>query len=71
MFKIIRHSNSLKSFGKTVEKSLKELVVLLVFIFIGVTFFSSILFYCESKTNPKFSSIPATFWWAVITMTTV
>ena len=33
---------------------------------------SSVLYYCEHETQPEvFSSIPATMWWAVATLTTV
>lgn len=33
--------------------------------------FSTIIFFIEDGTNPDFSSIPAAFWWTVVTMTTV
>lgn len=61
LFKISRHSASLKKLGETIKKSSKELSILLVYLTIGVIFFSSIVFYCE-KDTPEFSSIPATFW---------
>lgn len=33
---------------------------------------SSLLYYCENEVQPReFSSIPATMWWSVATLTTV
>lgn len=62
LFKMTRHSSSLKSFGLTLQKSFKELCILLFYLALSVIFFSSILYYCEKDTNPDFDSIPATFW---------
>ena len=33
--------------------------------------FSTIIFFIEDGVNQDFSSIPAAFWWTVVTMTTV
>jgi len=70
LFKVSRYSESLHSFAKTITSSFRELMTLLVYLSIGVIFFSSVVFYCEKDDNPEFSSIPATFWWGLITMTT-
>lgn len=43
-----------------------------VLIFIVLFVLSSIVYYCENPAQPdKFTSIPATLWWGVITLTSV
>ena len=70
VFKLSRHSYSLQILGHTLRSSLSELFLLGFFLSIGVVVFSTLMFYAEQDSK-KFSSIPAGFWWAVVTMTTL
>jgi hypothetical protein len=56
----------------TLKASLRDLALLIFFLFIGVILFSSAVYYAEAGAERShFKSIPGAFWWAVITMTTV
>lgn len=72
IFKLSRHSYGLQILGHTLKSSCRELFLLVFFLSIAVIIFSSLIYYAEKDNQAdKFDSIPGSFWWSVVTMTTI
>lgn len=72
IFKMGRYSSAFNMITNVIAKRKEELLVTLTIVFVMLILASSMMFYIEHEVQPeKFSSIPATMWWGVATLTTV
>ena len=72
VLKFVRYSESLKLFGKVIRRKKEELVVTATIMFVLVILTSSFIYLAEHEAQPdKFTDIPTSMWWAIVTLTTV
>jgi voltage-gated potassium channel len=72
MFKIARYLHALTIFRRVLKDRKEQLVLSFIFILFVLVVISFVMFYAENEAQPeKFSSIPATMWWGIATLTTV
>ena len=70
--KVGRYYSSLNLIKHVFQSKKEELFLTSALLGILLIVSSSLLYYCENAVQPEaFSSIPATMWWAVTTLTTV
>lgn len=79
VMRLARHSVGLQTLGLTIQRSMKDFGLLMLFVCVAVTLFSPLVHLAESELAPNaarspqlsFSSIPASYWWSIISVTTV
>ncbi|XP_073397321.1 A-type voltage-gated potassium channel KCND1 [Dendrobates tinctorius] len=72
IFKFSRHSQGLRILGYTLKSCASELGFLLFSLTMAIIIFATVMFYAEKGTGKtKFTSIPAAFWYTIVTMTTL
>merc|ERR1711899_435675 len=72
IFKFSRHSQGLRILGYTLQACASELGFLVFSLAMAIIIFATIMFYCEKNVEGStFESIPAAFWYTIVTMTTL
>ncbi|XP_053156111.1 potassium voltage-gated channel subfamily D member 1 [Hemicordylus capensis] len=72
IFKFSRHSQGLRILGYTLKSCASELGFLLFSLTMAIIIFATVMFYAEKGTKAtNFTSIPAAFWYTIVTMTTL
>lgn len=76
LMKLARHFLGLQTLGLTLRRCYREMVMLMVFVFVAMAIYSALAQLLEhgldmESQNSDYASIPAAAWWVIISMTTV
>jgi len=72
ILKASRYVNALRHFNAGLRSKREELILTTGLMLVLLIIASAVMFFAENEAQPdKFSSIPASMWWAVATLTTV
>ena len=71
VLKMVKHNRGLQVIFLAVKASINELLLLGLLVAIAMLIFSTCVYYTELHQPRRFESIPAGFWWSIITITTV
>ncbi len=72
LLKLGRYNRAINTLGTAFKRSAPELLVFSVVTLMTLTISAMALYYAEHEAQPEvYSSLPASLWWAVVTLTTV
>jgi len=72
LFKLTRYSRAMITLGGAIKASKEELILTVLVMGILLIISATLIYYAEHDAQPEaFSSIPASLWWAVVTLTTI
>lgn len=70
--KLVRYTTAFEKIKKSFSKRKDELIVTLIVFIVGLTIASIGIYFAEHNSgNEVFNSIPSSFWWSVVTCTSV
>ncbi|KAJ7409502.1 Potassium voltage-gated channel subfamily V member 1 [Pitangus sulphuratus] len=69
---LVKGLESLRSLGMTIAQCYEEVGLLLLFLSVGISIFSTVEYFVEQGVpGTTFTSVPGAWWWATTSMTTV
>ncbi len=72
VLKLVRYFRALRLLGHVIADRKEELVSIFLVLLILLALSSSLMYLVEHEDQPEvFTSIPATMWWSIVTLTTV
>ena len=72
ILKLARMNDSMAEFGSVIKARASDLMLSFFVLFLVMILASSMMYYAERDAQPEvFSSIPASMWWGVVTLTTI
>jgi len=72
LVRYVRNSEAFRLLRRVISKKREIISILVIFLVFEILFSATIMYLVENAAQPdKFSSIPASMWWAVMTVTTV
>ena len=70
LFRLTAYTRSAQMIYNVFKTRFNDLLLSFVLSFFLIIISSCLVFFAEHNHNPEFSSIPATLWWSVVTLTT-
>jgi voltage-gated potassium channel len=71
LLKIGRYSESIQTMAAVIHEQKEHLFSAFLIVVVLVVVSASLVYYAEHDTQEDFSSIPATMWWSIATLTTL
>lgn len=72
VLKVARYSESIRNIARVIIGKKEELFMSVFILLIVLIMSSSLMYFVENSAQPEaFSSIPASMWWGIITLTTI